>query len=276
MKKKILFLTLLSLLLAGCSGKKATRSEASVDLTELDETPIEEVEADSVVPLDTEVLAAEDAESEELVVEDVEPDSIFDNQDRFAAYNSAEDEEQKEEILETEDYVASSELTAEESEEDDVIVNMDDDDFVEKVQEVTKVVEKSEYIIQKNDTLMMVAWKIYGDTSKWRELENLNQDKIHNGHIWTGEKLVFERPEVDFEWSPEGSPYLINKGDTLSGISKEVYDKGNYWQAIWYNNRDLIRNPDLIFAGFTIYYQDLDQINHREIASKIKLFEKQK
>ena len=248
------------MLLVGCSAKKSRVDESNVDLTDLDETPIEQVEADSVVPLDTEVLASDEAEDEMIVEE-------YDEQNRFA-------ETEEEAVAEDSDYVASSEL-------DDSSVDLDasedeDEMLISDAQDITKAVEKSEYIIQKNDTLMLAAWKIYGDTSRWRELESLNQDKLHNGHIWTGETLVFNRPEVEFDWSPEGSPYVIVRGDTLGLVSEKVYSDKKHWKAIWYNNRDLIRDPDLIFAGFTIFYKDLDQVNEREIASKMKMFRKQK
>ena len=256
---------IISSLMLGCSAKKAKSPEADIDLTDLDAIPIEDVESDSVVPLDTEVLAAEDSEQEDFVVEEVEIDGVFDNQDRFTENDETEELDEAED----EELVASSEISEGTS--------VDEDMIVEEVQTITKIIAKSEYQIQKNDTLMLISWKIYGDYSKWRELKALNENKVHsNGNIWTGETLVFNRPEVEFEWQPEGSPYLIQSGDTLGGISKSVYDESKHWQAIWYNNRDLIRNPDLIFAGFTIYYQELDQINQREIASKVRLFEKQK
>jgi len=43
--------------------------------------------------------------------------------------------------------------------------------------------------------------------------------------------------------------YLIQKGDTLSKISKQYYGDANKYAVIFEANREVIRNPDLIFPG---------------------------
>lgn len=264
MKNSILFLLLLSLLSVGCSVKKTSQKDASIDLSELDETPIEDVEADSVTALDSEILSETEPEQEELEItqEGSEPYSMFDTAEEDLVAEETDEEADDIIVAEVEDQIA----------QDDQV----DNELVMNTQEVTKIIEKSEYVIQKNDTLMYIAWKIYGDHSRWRELKNLNLEKTHEDMIQTGDKLSFNRPDIEFKWAPEGSPYLIQNADTLGSISKTVYENPKHWKAIWYNNRDLIRNPNLIFAGFTIYYKDLELINEREIASKMRMFKPQK
>jgi nucleoid-associated protein YgaU len=72
--------------------------------------------------------------------------------------------------------------------------------------------------------------------------------------------LKYDAPAQEFVWNPEGNPYLIKNGDTLGGISGQVYNNRNKWRSIWDNNKPLIKNPNKIFAGFTIYYLDLDKV----------------
>lgn len=108
------------------------------------------------------------------------------------------------------------------------------------------------YKFQKGDTLMMVAFKIYGDYRKWKDIKSWNQDKKK---ITEGVELKYYVPEQKFGWRPDGNPYLVKTGDTLGLISKDKYGTASKWRSIYENNRPLIRNPNLIFAGFTIYYK---------------------
>lgn len=43
--------------------------------------------------------------------------------------------------------------------------------------------------------------------------------------------------------------YTIQKGDTLSAIAKRFYGKANDYPRIFDANREVIKNPDLIFPG---------------------------
>jgi hypothetical protein len=51
-----------------------------------------------------------------------------------------------------------------------------------------------------------------------------------------------------------GEKYKIKKGDTLGSISTEVYGTSKKWRKLWENNKQLIRDPNRIFAGFYLYY----------------------
>ena len=43
--------------------------------------------------------------------------------------------------------------------------------------------------------------------------------------------------------------YVIQKGDTLSAIAKHYYGKANDYPRIFDANREVIKNPDLIYPG---------------------------
>lgn len=111
--------------------------------------------------------------------------------------------------------------------------------------------EQSTYTVQKNETLMMVAFKIYGDYSKWKEIAELNG--ISGQSISEGQNLSYKAPLEQFTWEPEGTPYLIKEKDTLGTISNETYGTTKHWKSIWDNNRPLIKDPNKIFVGFTIF-----------------------
>lgn len=115
--------------------------------------------------------------------------------------------------------------------------------------------ETSTYRVEKNETLMLIAFKLYGDYSRWREIADLNSGKLGpGGQAMSGTNIKYYTDGSGFSFNPSGEPYLIKQRDTLSKISNKVYGTFNKWQSIWNNNKPLIKNPDLIFAGFTIFY----------------------
>ena len=43
--------------------------------------------------------------------------------------------------------------------------------------------------------------------------------------------------------------YVIKSGDTLSGIAAKFYGNGSLYPRIFEANREVIKNPDLIYPG---------------------------
>jgi len=50
--------------------------------------------------------------------------------------------------------------------------------------------------------------------------------------------------------------YTVQKGDTLSEIAKRYYGNAARWRVIYEANRDLIKDPDLIYPGQTFRIPD--------------------
>ena len=120
--------------------------------------------------------------------------------------------------------------------------------------------KKEDYLVQEGDTLMLISFKIYGHHKRWREILGLNRSKIPDyNNLVAGTKLTFVPPENP-PIIPEGTPYLILDGDTLSKISKKVYGTLHRWRDIYENNRSHIDNPNLIFSGFTLWYKKLKSL----------------
>jgi nucleoid-associated protein YgaU len=123
-----------------------------------------------------------------------------------------------------------------------------------------------QYTVQKNETLMMISFKLYGDYARWKELANENASTLKGGTmVRTGMVLNYLSPAEEFVWNPQGNPYLIKTGDTLGTISKDVYATVKKWKLLWENNKPLIKDPNKIYAGFTMYYLE----NGREVAADL-------
>lgn len=113
------------------------------------------------------------------------------------------------------------------------------------------------YKVVKNDTLMLIAFKLFGDYTRWKDLKKWNQESLASSNQLVADTLLkYETASSQFIWRPEGTPYLVQTGDTLGTISTKVYGTPAKWKPIWENNKPMIKDPNLIFAGFTIYYKD--------------------
>jgi nucleoid-associated protein YgaU len=53
-----------------------------------------------------------------------------------------------------------------------------------------------------------------------------------------------------------GRIYTIAKGDTLGKIAKQFYGDAKQWKKIHEANKDIIKNPDLIYPGQVIKIPD--------------------
>lgn len=120
---------------------------------------------------------------------------------------------------------------------------------------VSKVVIKEfgDYKVKRGDTLLYISFKIYGDYRKWRNILNVNPGLNPKG-LAAGMVIKYQMPAKDFQWRPQGMGHLIMKGETLGKISMLHYGTSKRWKDIHINNKHMIVDPDLIFAGFTLYY----------------------
>jgi len=125
----------------------------------------------------------------------------------------------------------------------------------------TEISEDGTYVMKNGETLMMASFNIYGDYRRWKELAEYNG--MSRNAIGSGTTIKYQKPNSQFRWNPEGMPYLIKRGDTLGTISNDKYGTARKWRMIYENNKPLIRDPNLIFAGFTLYYRPL-----RDVASQ--------
>lgn len=109
------------------------------------------------------------------------------------------------------------------------------------------------YVVRSGDTLMKIAFELYTDIGKWQDIAEWNN--IASGALVPGMTLKYKMYVEKYQWNPTGTPYLILQGDTLGKISNSVYGTSGRYLDIFNNNRPLIKNPDRIYAGFTLYYK---------------------
>jgi LysM repeat protein len=109
------------------------------------------------------------------------------------------------------------------------------------------------YVVKSGDTLMKIAFELYTDIGKWQDLADWNN--IASGSLTPGMNLKYKMYVEKYQWNPTGTAYLILHGDTLGKISNSVYGTSARYLDIFNNNRPLIKNPNRIYAGFTLYYK---------------------
>ena len=120
--------------------------------------------------------------------------------------------------------------------------------------ESAPVVDGKPYRVRRGDTLMKIAFEHYGDLYRWKEIYEANRKAIKDpNHVPPGTKIVLsDAGMVTIERN--GERYLIKRGDTLGTISGDVYGTRAKWKKLWENNRQLIKDPNKIYAGFSLYY----------------------
>jgi LysM repeat protein len=115
--------------------------------------------------------------------------------------------------------------------------------------------QEEDYAVQSGDTLMKIAFDVYGDVYQWKNIYEANKDKISDPNsIPKGLVLKLEKPTTPVSVERNGQKYLIKKGDTLGKISDALYGTTDHWKKLWEHNKQLIHDPNKIFSGFYLYY----------------------
>jgi len=116
---------------------------------------------------------------------------------------------------------------------------------------------KMPYIIERGDTLSVVAKRIYGDMNRWQELANSNGISDVN-RIFPGDLVYYtlDSSSQSFAQAYEGrgkSVYTAQAGETLRTIASKIYGTAQAWKILWRYN-DSLDNPDTLQPGQSIYY----------------------
>lgn len=124
------------------------------------------------------------------------------------------------------------------------------------------------YIVQRKDSLLKISYKLFRDGKRWKDIVSWNkQSFIKRKRIYVGQKLKFViKDTYGRVWHPQGQPYFVRKGENLGEISKKVYNSASYWKEIWQNNSILLRSPDRVYSGLTIYIPEYQKV----LAKKFK------
>lgn len=80
-----------------------------------------------------------------------------------------------------------------------------------------------------------------------------SRDAMEKAVLMAGNVKGVERVEAAELHAPEQSAkveyYIIKKGDSLSAIAKQFYGDANAYPRVFEANREVIKNPDLIYPG---------------------------
>ena len=88
--------------------------------------------------------------------------------------------------------------------------------------------------------------KVAGDLDD--ELEKIRQVRAAPAKVPKAEGKEKEQKEKE-EKPEEPRIYVVQPGDSLSKIAKEVYGKAGRWKEIFEANKDQIKDPNLIQPG---------------------------
>ncbi len=110
------------------------------------------------------------------------------------------------------------------------------------------------YAVERGDTLMLIAFKVYGDVFQWRKILSDNGDRITDpSHLAAGTQLRVDNEAAD-DYYNGFERYLIKHGDTLGLISNDIYGTKRKWKKLWKMNDRMIKDPNRIYAGFFLRY----------------------
>ena len=154
---------------------------------------------------------------------------------------------------------------------DGVAVASDRQAGIEQVAAETPGDAPAGYLVRPGDDLWSVAEQLLGEGARWRLLADANPELLANPTVdlAPGVRLVVpELPAHADEPAPQprtrraaakpAKPraatltVVVERGDTLSGLAEEHLGSASAWPRIFRANRDRIKDPDLIDAGWTL------------------------
>lgn len=134
--------------------------------------------------------------------------------------------------------------------------------------------------IEKNDTLVSLAEKYYGDRDQWRRIEKANKG-LNAKKLYVGRTIVIPPKEdapasaTRTEPAPPAEPatggtgatprggvgtgrpetrgtYTVGENDTLVKIARAQLGDGERWRDIYDLNRDKLSNPNRVVKGMVL------------------------
>ncbi len=120
------------------------------------------------------------------------------------------------------------------------------------------------YKVKRGDTLMKIAFENYGDLYRWKEIYEANRSKIQDPNSVPPGTVLILNGAGQVSIDRNGEQYLIKHGDTLGKISTGLYGTSKKWKRLWENNRQLVKDPNKIYAGFYLYYSSEGLLTHAQ------------
>ena len=83
----------------------------------------------------------------------------------------------------------------------------------------------------------------------FKDDKDKNQPKADFSNVQSGSSSSAPAPAQP---AATAKTYVVQKGDSLSKIARNEYGNANDWHKIFEANRDIIKDPDLIYPGQTL------------------------
>jgi nucleoid-associated protein YgaU len=90
---------------------------------------------------------------------------------------------------------------------------------------------------------------IFGDLFGKKEKPRADFSNVRSGGSSTAPTPGMGGPEMGAPSMTPGRTYVVVSGDSLSKIAKREYGDAQKWPKIYEANRNIIKNPDLIYPG---------------------------
>lgn len=118
----------------------------------------------------------------------------------------------------------------------------------------------SHYMVRPGDTLKSIAEAQLGDSARWRELYDLNRDRVPSPSLLrpglslrlpgagasSGGRVHARRPSVA---SAHAVTHVVQAGESLSLLARRYLGSASRWRDIYYLNSHKIANPNWIYPG---------------------------
>ena len=90
---------------------------------------------------------------------------------------------------------------------------------------------------------------IFGDLFSKKKKPRADFSNVRSGGSSTAPTPGVGGPEMVGPSVTTGRTYVVVSGDSLSKIAKREYGDAQKWPKIYEANRNIIKNPDLIYPG---------------------------
>jgi nucleoid-associated protein YgaU len=90
---------------------------------------------------------------------------------------------------------------------------------------------------------------IFGDLFGKKAKPRTDFSNVRSGGSSTAPSTGIPGPETSSPSTTTGRTYVVVSGDSLSKIAKREYGDAQKWTKIYEANRNLIKDPDLIYPG---------------------------
>ncbi|MCL1870592.1 MAG: LysM peptidoglycan-binding domain-containing protein [Promicromonosporaceae bacterium] len=115
-----------------------------------------------------------------------------------------------------------------------------------------------EYTVKRNESLWKIAERFLGHGTAWTQIRDLNLQALGDNPSYIEPGMVLRIPTIGTD-SPDGGTYVVEPGDTLSGIAqRKLGDAGRYREIFEASTSTVqpdgerLTDPDLIRPGWTV------------------------